>query len=197
MLRIPAGSEQTANIVSLDPGSNGFGVAVLTVDLDTLQIVRSDAWSIFGAKLMNKNSWIEEFRGARVARIHAIQNHLRSVFAHFEPIYIACESPFINQKFPQAGIVLTEVLTSVRQVVMEYSPWCQLVMIDPPTVKRSVGAPGNAPKEVMQQRVMELPDLHYNGDRAITLLDEHAIDALAVGYGSYVQWRQTTGVRHV
>ena len=108
--------------------------------------------------------------------------NLLGIFNYYKPFSIASESPYISNQFPQAGLVLTEVICAIRRAVMRYDSWQNLNLIDPPTIKKSVGAMGNAKKEMMKEKVLSLTDLRYNGIVPIEELDEHAIDALAVSY---------------
>jgi Holliday junction resolvasome RuvABC endonuclease subunit len=153
---------------------------VLGFDLTTFDIVFSDAWTLIGKKLAGKDRWITDLHGERNGRIRAIEEELLRIFNYYQPLLIASESPFINSKFPQAGLALTVVVCAIRQAVMNYDLWKSLDLIDPPTVKMAVGAPGNAPKEIVKEKIMQLPNLNYVGTTPIALLDEHSIDALAV-----------------
>jgi Holliday junction resolvasome RuvABC endonuclease subunit len=55
-------------------------------------------------------------------------------------------------------------------------------MIDPPSVKKAVGATSHAKKDEVKAALARLPDLNYNGPVPLEMLDEHSIDALAVAY---------------
>lgn len=182
MLTLPSNSSPIINIVGIDPGSETLGVAVLSVDVTTMQIVSSIARTYIGSKMAGKNNWIGSLHGDRVGRILAHEDNLLEIFNYYNPLIIVSESPFINTKFPQSGLVLTEVLCSIRRAVMRYSIWKELCLVDPPTVKKAVGAPGNAQKEVVKEKIMQLTDLNYSGDVPLEYLDEHSIDALAVAY---------------
>jgi Holliday junction resolvasome RuvABC endonuclease subunit len=70
--------------------------------------------------------------------------------------------------------------------MLAYDPWKPLYRVDPPTVKKKVGAPGNADKNAVKQALLRLPDLNYQGETPLAMLDEHSVDALAVAYG---KWR--------
>ena len=184
MLVIPKNSNNIFTILGIDPGSTLLGIALLFVNIDTLQIVGSNAWTINGAKLAGKDTWSDELYGNRVSRILAIEETLVNTFNYYQPLIISCESPFINSAFPAAGIALTEVLSTIRSAVMRYDVWHQLYLIPPSSVKNAVGAKGAAGKDSVKEKVLEL-DLKYNGDVPIQSLDEHSLDALAVAYSIY------------
>ena len=185
MLTSPQNSSPLVNIVGLDPGSNAFGIAVLTIDINTMKIVSSIAWTIFGERLSGKNNWIEEIHSGRINRILAIEENLLQVFNYYNPFLISSEAPFINNAFPQAGIALTEVLFCIRQAVMRYDQWKRLDLIPPSNVKNAVGASGGGDKNKVRDKVIVMSELNFIGNTPIEELDEHSIDALAVAYSRY------------
>jgi Holliday junction resolvasome RuvABC endonuclease subunit len=185
MLYMPPDTPQVATIVGLDPGSFNLGVAVLQFDLVTYEIVSTQAWTLDGVKLARQFPWITQMYGDLEGRIYAMADALSRTLAYFQPLLVASEAPFISKKFPQAGLVLTRVVAAIRRCVMQFDFWKTLDIVDPPTVKMMVGAPGNAPKEVIKEKVLLLPGLNYIGTVPLDQLDEHSIDALAVAYGRY------------
>lgn len=174
------GSGSTANIVGIDPGSETLGLSIITFDIDTFKIVSSQAKTYYGSKMFHEDNWMSNLHGARTTRIYHHKQNLINLLHQIDPLQIACESPFYNPRRPNAYGVLVEVLTMIRQSVMEYDPWKFLYLIDPPTVKKSVGAPGNADKDRMFSALCNLNDL--NLINPIDTLDEHSVDALAVAY---------------
>ncbi len=185
MLTMPFGSPPVVSVIGLDPGSHSLGVGILMLDARTLQIVGSEALTLNGDRLAGKNSWMAEVYGDRIARITAMRDTLIAIFRHHQPLDIATESPFYSQRRPQAFSALTEVICAIRDAVMQYDSWKTLYSIDPPTVKMAVGAAGNAPKEIMKEKILGLACLRYNGEIPLHHLDEHSIDALAVAYCRY------------
>lgn len=172
----------TFYILGIDPGSTNLGVGIIEACINTGMIISSSAWTIHGDKLMPKDTWVEQIHGTRYVRIRAIGKELLRIFKTINPLYIACESPFINMRRPQAYGVLTEVICAIRAAVIEYDTWRKLELIDPPTIKIAVGAKGNADKDAMKKAIMLLNDLVYAGEIAMADLDEHAVDGLAVAY---------------
>lgn len=188
MLRIPYGSGSIISIVGIDPGSDTMGTAVLWIDLSIMRIISSSAKTFRGEKLVANESWTDALYGNRLARIWALENELVHLFTHVQPFMIAAEAPFVNKRFPQAGLALTEVVCAIRNAVMRYDTWKPLYLIDPPTVKRSVNARvmgGEKGKDEVKRALLLLPDLCYAGDTPLESLDEHSIDALAVAYGRW------------
>lgn len=104
---------------------------------------------------------------------------------NFEVHGVASECPYMG-RFPQAYAALTECLTSIRSAVHDYDPTLVLHEIDPATVKMNVNVNGKSgDKQLMTNAVTELIKtgrILNTGLVNIGLLDEHAIDAIAVGY---------------
>lgn len=187
MLTMPKESSNEYTIIGIDPGTTFLGVGIIKVNLDTAKILSSDAFTLNGSKLINNDNWISKTYGDRTSRILALECELLKIFNYFKPTYICSESPFIMTKFPAAGIALTEVMCSIKRSVMSYSSWHRLFTIDPSSVKNAIGAKGNADKDVMRNKLVNLSELNYNGQVQLLSLDEHSIDALAVAYGLYVK----------
>jgi Holliday junction resolvasome RuvABC endonuclease subunit len=192
MLTMPRGSSQVVSIMGLDPGTETLGVGILVVDLETWQIVSSNAQTFKGTKLVGKVDWISELHGDRMGRINAHQDNLVALMRHYAPFAIASESPFFNRLHPQAYGALMEVIAAIRHAVMLYDMWKPLHLVDPPTVKNAVGVKGNKGgpegKVLMREAVLKLaPVLKYSGLQPLDQLDEHSIDALAVAYCRYLQ----------
>ncbi|WP_144106749.1 crossover junction endodeoxyribonuclease RuvC [Paraburkholderia sp. BCC1886] len=189
MIAMPHGASSIAAIIGIDPGSNTLGVGTIWVDLSNFQIVSSDARTLQGDRYY-RESWTSTMFGDRLNRIAALEEELLGTFLFTQPFLIGSEAPFINKRFPQAGLALTEVMCGIRNAVMRYDAWKKLYVFDPPTVKNAVGAAGNADKDGVKAKLMLLPDLRYSGDIPLDNLDEHSIDALAVALTVWKQFKE-------
>jgi Holliday junction resolvasome RuvABC endonuclease subunit len=193
---MPQASSNVAAIIGMDPGSFSLGVAVLHFNIETLQIVSVEAWTLNGVKLAREYPWVVELHGDLEGRIHGMRERLFRTLMYFQPLLVASEAPFISKKFPQAGLVLTRVVSAVRHAVMQFDVWKTVDFIDPPTVKNAVGVKGNKGgkegKDEMAKAVAKLVengDIVYTGLTPLAELDEHSIDAIAVAYGRFMKWK--------
>lgn len=169
------------NIIGLDPGSETLGVSVVQMDIKTKNIERIHAYTLRGSKLFDDEGFEAELLGVRIARIKALKGALVRIFTLEQPINVACESPFFSMRRPSAFGALLEVVTAIREGLISYDDWLKLHLIDPPTVKKAVGAPGNADKDRVKQAILEHYAQHFDGGKEEVLaLDEHSIDATAV-----------------
>lgn len=174
------------SLVGIDPGSTHLGVAIMRVEPESWSIIDTRATTFHAQSLIRDTPDLVLNQGERLARIRSLGKRLYIVFKNERPTFIATESPFYSQRRPSAFSVLTEVIDAVREAVFRYDDRIQLMSIDPPSVKKAVGAPGNADKDVVKNFVKSNTDINYIGNKDILLLDEHSIDAIAVCYAQYV-----------
>ena len=169
--------------MAIDPGSNCLGVAIIDFDVVNKVIVSTDAFTIGANRLFINESYDESF-GNRLARIEALGGALANYFCRYQPNITICESPFIGMARPQAYGALTETICTVRNALAVYDPYQTLFSIDPPSAKVGVGAPGNAKKDAMLAAVCSLAAIikFIHGEQMLAALDEHSIDAIAIGY---------------
>lgn len=177
-----------ATIVGLDPGTETLGLACITFDVRDLEIERTEALTLKGSKC-RFNQFMADMHSARFARLNTLGLNILEYLHYHHPIAVVCESPFFNAKRPQAYGALTEATNMIRQAVWSYDQSVELVMIDPPSVKKAVGAKGNAGKPEMLSAVCALQGLKYNGYPPLSLLDEHSIDAIAVAFSKLNEYR--------
>lgn len=186
MLRMPEGASYYATIIGLDPGTDTLGVSILTFNVYSLQIITSEAFTLRGGKMMNKDGWSALQKGERFARIEKLKDKLLDIFNKEMPLFIVSESPFFSRTHPMAYGALMEVLTNIHQAAYEHDPWVTLHTIDPPRIKNAVGAKGGSKKDAVREGVLKLgPELRFIGPGLLEQLDEHAIDALAAAYAQF------------
>lgn len=186
MLVIPNNSTDTINIIGIDPGTTFLGYCVITVSLSTLDIISSIAHTLNGAKLSDPDNFTAQTYGDRFNRILYIGNELSNVFRYYKPLIICAESPFFGLRHPNAFQALTEVICTIRNAVYKHDIWMSLKLVPPSLVKQAIYAKGNATKSTMQNCICEMSsEFKYTGNTPLNLLDEHSIDALAVGYYAF------------
>lgn len=187
MLTMPINASSEVTIIGIDPGSSRLGLSILRFSAEwPHNILSTEALTFAADRMTNKESWISENFGHRVDRIQWLENEIYAVLVHVKPIHVGVESPFINALRPAAYGALVEVIGAIRRAVMRYSLWTSLSFVDPPTAKKAIGAPGNAKKEQMYERLMAIaPTLNFVGPKPIYLLDEHSVDSIAIALWLY------------
>jgi Holliday junction resolvasome RuvABC endonuclease subunit len=171
-------------LIGIDPGSESLGVCVLSFDAN-FTITRLEAATYVGSKLPILED-TELVHGARHARIQAHYQNLLNLLLQYQPLGVVCESPFFQASRPQAYGALTEVVSMIRAAILTYRPNMSLALIDPPNVKRAVGAKGNAGKDDVKAAILRMgASLPYTGPVPLECLDEHSLDSMAVALGYF------------
>lgn len=177
-----------STIVGIDPGSETLGVCILSFDA-AFTLIKVEAATYRGSKLPVRDD-IRLTHGDRAARIQAHYDNLLGILLQYQPIVVTCESPFFMAARPQAYGALTEVVTMIRNALQTYRPNLDLGLIDPPSVKKAVGAKGNADKVGVREAILRMVgQIPFVGPITLDRLDEHSLDAFAVAYSAYLTLR--------
>lgn len=185
----PKQPEYIARLIGIDPGTQSLGLCCMWIDALSLQITNIEATTFIGDKLPQL-TWMQENHSDRFARIYAHRQNLLNTFNHYQPVWIRSEAPFINMRRPQAFAALIEIVDAIRLAVAEYDRGIGLELIDPSTVKKSVGASGGADKNGVKASISRIDEISSKIN--ISLLDEHSIDSVAVAYSKLLEVRQNT-----
>lgn len=187
---MPSHACDVGSIVGIDPGTETLGLACIKFSVSSLSIVGTYAHTFIGSKL-GMNQWIAAIHSNRYSRLQAHRLNLIFQFEHYQPNVVASESPFFNPRRPNAFAPLVETLDMIRDALVAYDNMLPLHLIDPPSVKKAVGASGGSGKDSVRDGVLKLADeLKYQGEIPLDQLSEHAIDAVAVAYSKIVEYRR-------
>mgnify|MGYP003537453766 CR=1 FL=1 len=169
-------------IVGIDPGTQTLGLSTIWFNPQTMVIDHIDVETVIGSHHHYKE-WVGDYHGERFNKLMGHTDYLSGHFERCLPIAIACESPFYSRLHPGAFEALLGTVQAIRQSVMNYSMWKPLDTVDPPTVKKAIGAAYNAKKDEVFKafQISELYKLVTNPQD----LSEHAVDATAVAYWRY------------
>lgn len=179
-------------IVGIDPGSTTMGVAALEVRIKDKALLRIDSFTIDANKPCGGRpvqAWKEEFYPPRAVRMDEIKIRLTNTFNHYQPLQIACESPFYNPRNPNAYGVLVEVVKVVEETVKAWSAWRPLYRIESTAAKKAINPSNKAEhdrlklikdsKVRIKEAVRIYPELSFLN---LDSMSEHAIDAAVVGF---------------
>lgn len=184
MMVIDSEERYYQRIVSTDPGTNTLGVAVLQIRDGKLYVEHAATFLI--GKLATAYPIIIEYHGEKIAKLHAITECITTLLRAWQPTWIASEGPYLG-RFPRAFAALVECVDAIRRAVISYDSFTGLSVTDPATVKKSVGVNGKSgDKELMRAAIAAHPLLVFTDAVNIDALDEHSIDAIAVGVCFYI-----------
>lgn len=168
-------------MVSIDPGTSTIGVAVHEFDDRLLKMIVVDAATIDAGFLAHR--YYEDrvrTHGDKHARLYALRIAILRYLNAWSPATVCCEAPYMG-RFPQAYGALVESISAIRYGIELYDPAMRLYLFDPATVKVAVGVSGKSgDKNAIRGAIRRQADLELRVN--VDLLDEHAVDAIAVGY---------------
>jgi Holliday junction resolvasome RuvABC endonuclease subunit len=173
-------------ILSLDPGTNFTGVALLELDKDGVI-------AVILAETINANTEckhykdVEYIHGLRYAKIIAIETRLKELLSLFNPQLVISESPYFNPTRPQAFSALVEVLSMFRSAVYRFNPSIVFETIDPSSIKNSLSVKGNSGDKLLMKQALINTGLIYYNNLDVNGFDEHTVDAVAVGYARCIE----------
>ncbi len=171
--------QTTFNILSIDPGTHNLGYAVFELDIESLEIKKVHAWTVDATRLQYYMEEVATRHGDKFARILAHKKNFREVLDFYNPLMVVYESPFFNMQRASAAGPLYELQGTYEQTLFEWDPYRPLHKVEPKTVKKGVGASASAKKPEMKEAISKIEELKC---LSLDFLDEHSIDAVAVGY---------------
>lgn len=177
----PFDYDKVIRLVGIDPGTNSLGVSVFERHIDTNEIALLWTSTIKGINFGKEYEKIMELNGERFAKVYGYKSSLVDFFNNWQPNLIVSEGNYMG-RFPSAYGALTEMVLTIRLAALEYRSDMAVKVIDPSTVKKTIGVPGNTgDKELIKKRV-KLLNIKFSQPQTIDNLDEHSLDSIAIGY---------------
>lgn len=172
-------------LIAIDPGSYHTGVARFDVKPATREILSIRAWSIHVDKLKNDTGLSPELTSEKFLRFYKLRNELLRIFKRENVMYVAYEGPFMNTLQPSAFGPLVALQTLIQDAMITYNQGVPFFVLQPRQGKKAVGVKGKKGKGDIKEAIRRYPEL-MNGLAAghclLDELDEHAFDAIAVGF---------------
>lgn len=172
-------------VIAIDPGSHHTGIARFDVKPAQKEIVSIRAWTVHVDKLKNDTGLLEELCSDKFIRFYKLRNEILRIFVRENPLYVAYEGPFMNRLQPSAYGPLVALQTLIQDALISYNAGTPFFVLQPQQGKKAVGVAGKKGKDVMREAIKNYPELMQGltqGHCLLDELDEHAIDAIAVGF---------------
>lgn len=169
-------------ILGVDPGLNHTGVAVFQIDAYNRLIQSIIAFTIHTNQLADTTGIDDELHTDRIIKLYKLKHSIQETIVKVNPVVIACESPFYNTKFPMAYAALVEAIDFIQSAAIEINGNIFFRTIEPLLVKKTVGAGMTKGKLDVKTAIANTPHLMRALQMNLDLLDEHSIDAIAIGY---------------
>lgn len=173
-------------MISIDPGSVTMGVCVSVVTPFTKKMSVAYADTINFADLLKAkfDSGVEHF-DAGFARMLVMGQYLQNLFNMYQPSVIAVEASYLGQH-ASAYKLLTMTMLTIQTAAFQYYPFVLFKQITPSSVKKDIDVNGGSGDKTLipialakQVDVLDLSQVN------LTQLDQHAHDAIAVGYSFF------------
>ena len=168
--------------IAIDPGLNNTGIAIFYVKANPFEILSITASTLKSDRLIDDSGLDDEDFTERLHKRYKMGNALKRILEETNPCIVVSESPFFDRRKPNSFAVLTEVLTTLFDTVVNYNPLIRFSMVEPLLVKKVLGVAGQKGKEVVREAMSKEKELIQALSCPLEHLDEHAIDAVGVGY---------------
>ncbi len=181
MLQMPE-SDEPFRVASFDPGSSNLGQALLEHGFKNEGVAVKTAYTSVLRDTHPDYSMFGELHGSRVVRLMIMRDLILDFLRTHRPHAVIVESNYLG-RFATSFAALVECVAVIRSALFEYDPFIPLYMVDPTTVKTNVGMKKikGTDKEDVRRVLVSRPDVVW-GDVDHNQLDEHSIDAVAIGY---------------
>lgn len=173
-------------IIGIDPGTETLGVCILDIDMKTGEVISTTAFTLIASKSPYFDKELSLLQDHKTARLKAHLLNLQNLFIKAKPSLVASEAPFYNRMRPSAYAPLVETMMVIREALLAFNRYSRLITLDPPRVKKAVGAKGNAKKEEVEKALRNYQVELKLSKKEIDEMDEHSVDATCVAYAHYL-----------
>lgn len=168
------------NLISIDPGLNNIGIAVYRVNKD-LKILHIKAWTVDINKVKRIFN-VSNSYPSRSIKIMKFKSILIGLLLRYKPYAVITESAFYNPLRPSAYGPLSEVISHIVSTIMEVNPNIFYHSLEPLLIKKMLKSGYSKGKLSMLEAVSKVDEITDVLKGKITDLDDHGVDAIAVGY---------------
>jgi Holliday junction resolvasome RuvABC endonuclease subunit len=173
--------------IAIDPGINTCGFAIYTIDSENGDIMEIEAFTVHSSRLHNTTGYFEPYYSDRFIKLSKLKLYLVDLVRVISPVVVVCEAPFYNPSRPGAYGSLVELVGSFQQAVCEFNSNIFFTSLPPMSVKKEVNAStNNQDKQDVKAGVSKIQSITSALVNTLDELDDHAIDAIAVGYAYYI-----------
>ncbi len=180
-LAIPDNFIKPYNLLAIDPGSNNIGIAIFNINPSTNTINSIYAFTLEIERMPETNNYDPDIYPERTMKLLKIKEVISRLLYYYIPDVVVCEAPFYNRLRPTAYGPLVEVMTVIQQCVIEYGPHIPFHKLEPSIIKKTIGAGHIADKDTVRKTIQANTHLISRLTYDVNTLDEHAIDAIAIG----------------
>lgn len=166
-------------ILGFDPGKN-LGVSILEIDSINLSIIN------IHTEIYYLDTYIYTPYGM-FNKLESLSHIVHNLLVKYQPLIVGMEQVF-KHRFANAVIQLSQYTSMIEYTVRKYNPYIYFLTYPPKSVKKLIGATGDANKDQMLSALKKIEEIQPFLKEDIT---EHEVDAIAISYISYLRFKNT------
>ena len=168
--------------MGIDPGSNTLGISIVDAFLDEQRLEIVHTSTLHTKYKVAREKERAEFFGEFQLKLERIFEEICGTLGRYMPDVAIHETPYMKDHATTYAR-LTQVNSALANACFTHSPIMRMETIDPSTVKKNVGVPGNSnDKELVRKAVRNIGNLTNVSGVSFDAMSEHEIDATAIAY---------------
>jgi Holliday junction resolvasome RuvABC endonuclease subunit len=168
------------HVLSIDPGSRkGLGFAISRIDGEKMTVVHATTINVIQV------CKIHGYADTMVSRLDAIQKIASRFIDDWDIKVVVIENCYFRHGLPQAYRALISVIMAIEEVSNRYFGVGSLVKLEASVIKASILVAGNSgDKSLVKDQLLKIDPCYLvlPHVQLYNLLDEHSVDAIAIGY---------------
>ena len=169
-------------MLSIDPGNSTTGVAMWEIDAYTGTIISVSAQTLHAVRLRDTSGLDPDLYPERTIKLYRMTSAMEMILSDVRPSIVACEACFMHRAFPMAYGSLLTISNAYRDALIRHNPNVPFYTVEPLLVKKMIGATSMKDKDAVTTAVSRVPEIMSALRTDLSTLDEHAVDAIAIGY---------------
>lgn len=176
-------------LVSQDPGLNNIGLSVYELELldeNKARIKRIHAETVTTKNVKEITSLDDDLHEEFLRKKDNMTSAVASFVKDEDPCVFVTETAFFDRLHPSSYAVLSMVISEVFDKILKHNPNITLGKLAPKAVKKLFNIAGQKGKDPVKEAVSLVKVIMDKLDVDFWQLDEHSIDAIAIGYAYIV-----------
>lgn len=166
-------------ILSIDPGTTDIGFAILEDNGTSVNVI--DVHTLHADTLLGWRSNGLAQHPLRTQRLEIIHGAVFKLLEHWNVSAVICESPYFKLHV-QSYAALVECMSYIRRACYLFNPYLEFITVEPAVAKAAVGAAGNKGDKDAVSKAVAANNFINLGEFNIMGLDQHSVDAIAIGF---------------
>ncbi len=165
-------------VIAIDPGAINCGIAIMDMDYTgAINLVYVN--TITTQHYLKSVKDIVQMHGERFARNTIIGRIVTELMLTYNPRVVACEAAYLSH-YPEAFKALVETITTLKNTIFNYDESIHFHLLEASVVKANLNVKGDSgDKSLMLNALLAKTLINCSVD--LNTLDEHSIDAIAIG----------------